>query len=363
MVRGHFGEAGRLYGRLAKLRVLQAGAAQAASWESAWCFYQAGLTDEAIESLQVFVREYGTSEHAPEAMYRLGASLQAAGRVDEAIRVYESLLERFGRTPAAFASLVPLARCHVVLGPGHYEAAEKVLLTIVQEDPAQPPLFTPLAPEFRDALLELAGLYMRWGKPERAIERLEQALALYPDDPEVTRMQYQLADAYRHSGLALRSAVAGMKPSAQAEEMAQESLRRLGRAKDLFDKVAGRLDMAAGPLKSVEQVYLRTSYIYRADCAFDTGQFAQAAELYGRVAWRWQSDPIALSAYVQIVRSYVAAGETDAARSALARARWILRKIPDERFGQPPDSRSRAYWTQMFDWVEQSGLLAANGNG
>ncbi len=280
-----------------------------------------------------------------------------------AIRVYESLLEKFGRTPGAFAALVPLGRCHILLGPGHYEAAEEVLLTIVQEDPSQPPLFTPLAPEFRDALLELAGLYTRWGKPERAIERLEQALALYPDDREITRMQYELGDAYRRSGLALQADAAAMKQSAQSDALAQESQRRLARARDLFDKVAGRLDVAPGPLGPVEQVYLRTSYVYRADCAFDTGQFAQAADLYGRVAWRWQNDPIALSAYVQIVRSYLAAGETEAARSALARARWILRKIPDERFGQAPDPRSRAYWTQMFDWVEQSGLLAANGSG
>jgi tetratricopeptide (TPR) repeat protein len=361
LVSRHLADAGELYARLAKIRVLQAGLAQESSWQSARCYDQAGLTDKATEALQVFIREYPGSEYAPEAMHRLGASLQAQDRIDEAIGVYENLLDKFQRTPAAFASLVPLGRCHIALGPGHYDTAEKVLLSIVEEDPAQPPLFTPSAPEFRDGLLELANLYMRWGKPERAIERLEQALSLYSEDPEITRMQYQLADAYRRSGVALQAEAAGMKQPTQGDALTQEAQRRLARAKDLFDKVASRLDVATGPLGAAERIYLRTSYVYRADCAFDTGQFGQAADLYGRVAWRWQNDPIALAAYVQIVRSYLAAGEAEAARSALARARWILRKIPDGQFNQPPDFRTRAYWTQMFDWVEKSGLLAKGG--
>jgi tetratricopeptide (TPR) repeat protein len=359
--RRHLADAGDLYARLAKIRVLQAPLAQEASWQSARCFDQAGSTDKALEALEAFIREYPSSEYAPEAMHRLGASLQAQGRIDEAIGVYEDLLAKFERTQAAFASLVPLGRCHIELGPPHYNTAEKVLLSIVEEDPAQPPLFTPSAPEFREGLLELANLYMRWAKPERAIERLEQAVSLYSQDPEITRMQYQLADAYRRSGVALQAEAAGMKQPTQGDALAQEAQRRLARAKDLFDKVASRLDVASAPLSPAERIYLKTSYVYRADCAFDTGQFGQAADLYGRVAWRWQNDPIALAAYVQIVRSYLATGEPDAARSALARARWILRKIPDAQFNQPPDFRTRAYWTQMFDWVEKSGLLAKGG--
>lgn len=358
--RQHLVDAGELYARLAKIRVLDAPLAQEAAWQSARCFDRAGLADSAIESLQNFISEYPGSAYTPEAMHRLGASLQAQGRIDEAIGVYEDLLRKFERTPPAFASLVPLGRCHIARGADHYDTAEKVLLSIVEEDPEHPPLFTPLAPEFRDALLELATLYMLWDRPERAIERLEQALSLYPGDPEITRMEYQLADAYRRSGLALQADAAKMKQPMHGDSLMQESQRRLERAKDLFDRVASRLDVAAGPLGPSEQIYLKTSYVYRADCAFDTAQFAQAADLYGRVAWRWQNDPIALAAYVQIVRSYLASGESEAARSALARARWILRRIPDEAFNKPPDFRTRAYWTQMFDWVEQSGLLSGN---
>jgi tetratricopeptide (TPR) repeat protein len=358
----HLVDAGDLYARLAKIRVLQAALAQEASWQSARCFDQARSIDKAVDALQAFIREYPTSAYTPEAMHRLGAALQARGQIDEAIGVYENLFQKFERTPAAFGSLVPLGRCHIARGPAHYDTAEKVLLSIVEEDPDHPPLFTPSAPEFRDALLELASLYIRWDKPERAIERLEQALSLYAQDPEITRMQYQLADAYRRSGLALQTDAAKMNQPTRGDALAQEAQRRLARAQDLFDKVAARLDVASGPLGPAEEIYLRTSYVYRADCAFDTARFSQAADLYGRVAWRWQNDPIALAAYVQIVRSYLAAGEPEAARSALARARWILRKIPDGAFNRPPDFRTREYWTRMFDWVEQSGLLA-KGSG
>jgi tetratricopeptide (TPR) repeat protein len=204
---------------------------------------------------------------------------------------------------------------------------------------------------------------MRWDKPERAIERLEQALALYPQDPEITGLEYQLADAYRRSGLALLAEADKARQLTQGDSLTREAHRRLDRARSLFDRVASRLDVASGEPAEVERMYLKNSYVYRADCAFDVGKHAEAAELYGRVAWRWQNDTVALSAYVQIVRSYLAAGDPEAARSALARARWILRKLPDAQFGQPPDMRDRAYWTELFDWVEKSGLLASNQPG
>ncbi len=293
-------------------------------------------------------------------MRRLGEALQTAGRINEAIETYESLLKKFGRTPAALASLVPLARCHMRYGKEGYKRAEQILRSIVDADPGKPGLFDPAAKEFRDALVGLADLYMAGHKPERAIERLEQALALYPRDGEITRLQYRLADAYRRSGQALLDQATKSRQPTQGDELRREGYRRLDRARELFDLVAGRLDTATAALDPGEQVYLKTSYIYRADCAFDMRKYTAAADLYGRVAWRWQNDPVALSAYVQIVRSYMAAGDTEAARSALARARWILRRIPDSQFNRPPDFRTRAYWTQLFDWVEQTGLLAAS---
>ncbi len=211
----HLVQAGEIYGRLAKYRVLQAALSQEASWQSTKCFDRAGRIDKSIEALHLFIRDFPTSEYAPEARHRLGLALQGTGQIQDAIAIYEDLLHKFERTPAAFASLVPLGRCYIALGAKRYDTAEKVLLSIVEEDPTRHPLFTPTAPEFREALLELANLYMRWDKPELAIERLEQALALYGEDPEITRMQFQLADAYRRSGVALLAEAGKSKQPAQ----------------------------------------------------------------------------------------------------------------------------------------------------
>jgi len=357
--REHFIAAGEKFLRLAKMRVMQDDLADEAGWQAARAFDKAGQIDRAVETLQAYIQERPLSEHAPEAMYRLAQALQALGRWNEAIRWYEDLLARFGRTPSAFASLVPLARCYQALGPKRYGDAEKILLSVVEEDPSRPPLFSPAAPEFREALFELANLYIRWDRPERAIERLEQALALYPEDPRGTRMRYLLADAYRRSGLALQSEAAKIAQPAQADQVRREAQRRLGRAWQLFDEVVTALEAATSERSPTEQAYLKSSAVYRADCAFDLGRYGEAARLYGQVAWRWQNDPVALSAYVQIVRCHLAAGDLAAARTALVRARWLLKKIPDSALGQPPDARDRAYWVRLFDWIERSGLLAA----
>lgn len=355
--RDHYFQAGELLARLTKLRILDSERSEEADWESARCFELSARPDRSVEALQGFISRRPKSPLTPEAMQRLGAAQQLRGRTDDAITVYEALMDKFTRTPPALASLVPLARSYMSYGIKGFDRAEKILLSVVEVDPSKPGIFDPAASEFHDALIDLAELYMRWDKPERAIERLEQTLSLYPDDLENTRLEYQLADAYRSSGLALQARARDASTS-HPEGLLTEAHRRLNRARELFDRVVGRLDTATAALGPADLVYLKTSYVYRADCAFDIGKYVEAADLYGRVAWRWQYDPVALASYVQIVRSYMAAGDMEAARSALARARWILRRIPDTQFNQPPDFRSRAYWTLLFDWVENSGLLA-----
>ena len=58
-----------------------------------------GRIDKAVEAPQTFIREYPASEYTPEAMHRLGAALQAQGRIDEAIGVYENLLREVRAHP------------------------------------------------------------------------------------------------------------------------------------------------------------------------------------------------------------------------------------------------------------------------
>jgi len=356
--RRHYEQAGETMLRLAQISVFRPELAEESVWRAAVCFDKAGLIDKSIRTLKEFLREYSSSAHCPEAMRRLAQSLQALGRYEEAIEWYRDLRARFARTPAALASLVPLARCYIALGKAHYGDAEKVLLSVVEEDPKRPPLFEPTAPEFREALIELANLYIRWDRPERAIERLEQVISLYPDDPRVTRLKYLLADAYRRSGLALKQQGGKISQPMQAEIVRREAVRRLSRARVLFDEVVAAFEQKPN-LSPVEQTCLKASYLFRADCAFDLGDYDLAARLYGQVAWRWQGDPLVLSAYLQIIRCHLAQGNVQAARTALARARWMLQRIPDAAFKQDGGIKDRAYWQNLFDWIEASGLVGS----
>ena len=94
---------------------------------------------------------------------------------------------------------------------------------------------------------------------------------------------------------------------------------------------------------------------YRADCAFELGLYDQAIRLYDAAALRYQDEPAALAAYVQIVNSYCALGKMDQARLANERAKTLLRRLPAEAFNEGGFTMPKAYWEQWLKWTSTAG--------
>jgi tetratricopeptide (TPR) repeat protein len=91
---------------------------------------------------------------------------------------------------------------------------------------------------------------------------------------------------------------------------------------------------------------------------YDLGDFPEAIRLYGEAAFKYQDDPSALAAYVQIVNANVALGRLEEAKAANERAKWMLRRMPPEAFtasgatlGMP-----QAYWEQWLRWSGEAGI-------
>jgi len=296
---------------------------------------------------------------------RLGGALQAAGRFEEAVEIYQRNCSQFPRSPHAAASLIPLAECFIARGNEYSSQAEQALLTII-EDSA---IFTPQAVEYRDAMFLLGKLRCHDRRFEQAIPILSEAIQNYPDDPRVLQARFLLADAYQQSALDIRNhELPNPERVGATEHLRAEVTRRLGEAAQRFHAMVALIEERGETgLSDLEQVYLRDARLYEADCLFALGRHAEALSLYERAAWIYKDSPVALGAYVQIINCYVLLSREAEALRALRRAQYLAGTIPDEAFESVSAFESRESWQRYFDWVSEilvdGAQMARNEDG
>jgi tetratricopeptide (TPR) repeat protein len=337
-----------------------------AMWRGIELYDRAGNVNYVISALELFVAERPDDALAPEALLRLGRAYQAAGEFDKAIAAFQRNQFRYPQSLAASKTAVPLAQAYMAKGPDAYNKAEGVLLGVVNNNP----LITPEAEEFKQAVFELAQLYYRTNRFEEAVNRLEEFTQRYPDDARTGQLVFLMADSYRKSGSALDVRLAhaeanadgaiggaggGGDARANLSEAESEKKDRLTKARQFYDKVI-EYYRAHAPVQDVDRLYLKLSHFYRADCMFDLGNFAEAVKLYETAAFRYQDDPSALAAHVQIVNAYCALGKLDEAKTANERAKYLLKKIPEAAFDDGSFAMPKEYYLEWLKWTSQAGL-------
>lgn len=360
-----FAEAGRL--NLARSEIetqerFQAEALEAAAED----FDAAGRTDEMIRALTKLVARHPTNVRRSAGMFRLAQALEAQGRYAEAAASYQEIMTVYRRLPDALSSMVPLARCLIRQGGDRAQRGVAILTEIV-DDLGPEEIFTPRAMEYREALFELAEYYTQAdpvripNRDELAISRLEDALALYPDAAEAPKLLFLLGESYRRSAGRLRESLKKELDARTREESARAADDRLRRAVDAYERIVARLAGQDGSaLSESERLYLRCSYLYRADCLFELGDYAAAADGYREAQWRYEADPSAVSAGVQLYHCFVRLGNANEARMALARLGWLLKKLPESAFEARRGMSSKAYWEGLVARLERtSGDLLA----
>ena len=353
-------EAGEMYLSLARLQANDEVAAAALVQSAVEDLDAAGMTARIAEVLAAFVRDYPASDRRAWAMNRLGQAYQALRMYREAAAIYGETIAQYPRQLEATASMVPLAECLLAMKGEDARRGVELLTTIV-DDAGPEPLFDPQAQEYRSALFRLAEHYCRATEEEepqhaeKAVARLETAIALYPDDPQVTRLEFLLADAYRQSGLLVREATS--QPSRGSRPGQQESESRLRQAMAGFERVIEALaPQDASALSDLEQTYLRASYLYRADCLFDLGRYEEAVAAYNEAVWRYENQPEAVTASMQIVHCYQRLGRRAESSAALERLSWLLKKMPAKAFEASSGMSSKAYWEGMVARLQRTGV-------
>jgi tetratricopeptide (TPR) repeat protein len=227
---------------------------------------------------------------------------------------------------------VPLARAYIAKGPEFYANAESALRSVIENNPQ----VTPEAREFRDSLMELAQLCYRRGQYEQAIVRLDELSLRYPGDEHFGQLLFLMGDSYRKSAAALdealKVAAATTRPAIDIPEATKARKDRLARARDLYVRAIAYYRAPQRVLGDLDHLYLKLAYFYKADCVYDLGDYLTAIREYDDAAFRYQDDPAALAAYVQIVNANIALGRPEAAKAANERAKELLDRMPKDRF-------------------------------
>ncbi len=344
-----FNEAGESFVKVSWLSTLNEERASDMMWAAAGLFDEGGNHERAIEILRAFVRDRADAEIIPRVLLRLGKSLQAMGRCEEAIEAYQQDISDYPRSPFANAALIPLSECLMERG-GEYELqAEEALLQIRRDSE----IFTPDAVEFRDALFLLGELYGRRADYEKAIPALEEFIARYPQDVRLIRSRFLLADAYRQSALAIKEEVLQPEYVGESKRLRFEIDRRLGIAAGHFRRLIDDLAVRESELDDLDFVYLQDARLYEASCLYELERYTEALSLYERIAWVYKDRPVALGAYVQVINCYVLLGKPTEAASALRRAQYLVDVIDEKYFKATGELETRESWREHFEWVAE----------
>ncbi|MAE61541.1 MAG: hypothetical protein CMJ49_09320, partial [Planctomycetaceae bacterium] len=329
-------------------------------WRAATNFDRAGQHLPAIELFQQYVDGRPSDPRHLDAAFWLARAYQADDQIDAAIRRYKALIDQHPKSPEAYASLVPLARCYIAQGPDSIDMAEHVLLSVVEDHPA----LRPESDEFREATIELGRLYYDRARPgdmELAIRRLQRAINQYTSHERHAESMFMAADAYRRSAAQIEQRLTEPMPAYQKVELQSERQQRLESAIDLFPRtVAAYESRDLDSLDPEQQLYLRNSYFHRADAAYALRRFegpGGAIDLYDQARQRYEDDSVVLVALIQIVNCYCELGQFDRARTINEKAKWHLQRIDDDAFDDEDLFMQRQQWQRWLDWRTQ---LAAN---
>ncbi|MBW3598422.1 MAG: tetratricopeptide repeat protein [Planctomycetes bacterium] len=351
--------AGIAYARLALLRI---GTREYPEdvWQSAQSYLRGRDFSHAARMFELYLEQDG-APHTPDAQTQLGEALMSLGDLDRALEMLQAVMSLHAEHPAVYRARVLAAQTHLELADA---AAAKSLLRENLEHEA----LTPQSLEWRDSLFLLGEASFRQGKLFEAESRkagvdgpgteaikagmaklqqahdacreaaqvLEEALARYPNAPQALRARYYLGEAYREAAKHPRKRLATITLDATRNSVEREMQEELAKAVNAYSELIDRLtwrekstevNAAAAPLTAVERGMLRNAYFGRADALFDLGRYEEAIRAYTLAANRYQNEPSALEAFLQIAACHRRMRRPAEARGVLEQAKVILSRL------------------------------------
>ena len=190
----------------------------------------------------------------------------------------------------------------------------------------------------------------------RSIERTEDGLRRFKNDPRRLQMLYTMANAYkmasswpdvllRENRIANEDTISSWK--AQRKELLNQSRGAFSR---IVEEINSSTDVSLNNA-STENL-LRNSIFGVADLLYDAGDYEDAIVAYQDAATRFIGEPESLEAMIQVSNSQKKLGKVSDSRRTLERAKDILSRIPKEKDARfkAVTSHDRLGWEQFIDW-------------
>lgn len=373
--RDHFRQAGAAYEKLAELRVatrhyLDDLSASAQNYREGHGFRQSSRMYRLLLKQQA-------SKNQPDTLTGLGASLLSEGNPEDALGVLNECREMYPNHPATYQARLLAAQALEELGK--IEEAKQLLA-----DNLYKYSLTPQSTEWRDSLFALGNLLYRDALMQEARSRnegvdssdvdrrrsalieLEKAHALfrealktlteavkrYPQAPQQIEARYRIAECYRHCAKWPRKRLSIITIETTRVSLHKQMQQDLLSAVDEYSQLIAMLGDDKEPYRSpLERSVLRNSYFARGDALFDLGRYEDAIKAYSAATNRFQHEPEALEAYVQIAACYRRLNRPVEARGTLEQARIVLSRIKEDADFLRTTRCTREEWGQRLNWL------------
>ena len=342
---------------------------------AATTFLQGHGYQQAEETFREFLRQQ-TRTGQPEALVGLGQALVALGRTSEALPVLEQVQKLYERHPASYQSRLYAAAA--LREQGELVAAREMLGANLFGS-----ALTPQSAEWRDSLFLLGRIQFQQGMEhdarsrnvppqeteekrtnealremelaaahfEEAVKTLTEASQRFPTAQQTIVANYEVAEAYRRAARFPRHRLDVVTIDSTRQALNRQLQNDLTSAVSEYTRLIEKLaDDKESQRASVDLKILRNCYFNRADALFDLGRLEEAIQAYSAATNRYQHEPEALEAYVQIATCYRRLQRYAEARGTLEQARVVLERIkPDANFAATTRF-DRQQWVQLLEW-------------
>jgi tetratricopeptide (TPR) repeat protein len=349
-------------------------------WNSADNYLRGQDYPRAEAMLQEYLR-YQLKRRRPRALLDLGDTQLALGKPLLALVTLQECIETYTRDPASYRARLVAARAH--MERGSLTDAKRLLLANLEG-----PELTPESIEWRDSLFSLGALLHDEGQMleaqgrkqqvlaqatgssekaeaieaelarakelyEQAARRLQEAVARYPELPQVVESRYIIAESFRALARFAREKLERANIETTRLEHSRELHRLLTAAVAEYEHVQETLTSRRerSQLSGLEQAILRNCYFARGAAFYELGRFDDAIAAYSAATNRYHNDPEVLDAFVQLFQCYREIGKPEEARGVVEQAKAVLARLPDDADFSQPTNHSREEWARVLDWL------------
>ncbi len=346
-------------------------------WASAEGYFKGQAYRAATRQCRAFLAAQ-SSKRRPDALATLGECLLAQGEYAEAVQVFQLCLEEYPRHPASYRSRLKSAQALQELG--RMEDARQLLIDNLYNH-----ALTPRSPEWRDSLFALGETLYRAGLEQEAtarlagvgdrneernaagfaameqgyslfqeaIQNLSEAVRRFPNAPQTISARYRIAESLRHSARFARQRLGMVTIETTRVALHRQLQHDLTAAEEAYATLLQQIDDdQQGQYRSpVELAIIRNSYFGRADALFDLARYEDAVNAYSAATNRYQTEPEALEAYVQIAACYRRLNRYVEARGTVEQARIVLNRIRSDANFKRTTRFTRDEWGQVIDWL------------